>query len=259
MSRAPGWTRSLGPLVLADLRQRYAGSALGGAWAFLGPLVEVAAYAVVFGFLVRPHTDHDGFGYALFVASGILPWAALREAVEGSASLLPAHRWIRRSPVPVDLLVARHCLVASSRAAIGLLVVLLAAFLSGRGRTGAGLVLAAAALVLQAVAVFGVGLAAAPLGTLYPDLRPALTSALTVLVFASPILYPENMLSPSIQAALEWNPFTHLLRLYRAPLAVSGAAATGLDVAVAAAAAAAAVAAGHALKARLRWTARDRL
>jgi lipopolysaccharide transport system permease protein len=117
----------------------------------------------------------------------------------------------------------------------------------------------AAALALQTAAVFGLGLAAAPLGTLYPDLRPALTSVMTVLVFASPIVYPEGLLSPGMQAALEWNPFTHLLRLYRAPLVVGGAPATGLDVALAAAAAAALVAAGQALKARLRWAARDRL
>ena len=46
------WARSLGPLVVAELRHRYAESALGALWAVLVPLVEVAAYAIVFGLLL---------------------------------------------------------------------------------------------------------------------------------------------------------------------------------------------------------------
>jgi len=245
--------------VAADLRQRYAGSVLGGLWSFLGPLLEVAAYAFVFGLLVRPRTDHDGLSYALFVASGVLPWSALREAVEGSASLLPANRWVRRSRVPLDLLVARHALVSASRAVVGLAVVVAVALVAGRGASATGVLLAAVALALQTAAAYGVGLAAAPLGTLYPDLRPALASAFTVLVFASPIVYPESLLAPAVREALEWNPFTHLLRLYRAALDVAGTPVRGLDVAFSLLTPMVLVPAGILARDRLRWAARDRL
>jgi lipopolysaccharide transport system permease protein len=247
-------------LALADLRHRYAGSVLGGFWALAAPLLEVGAYAAVFGFLLPSASGGAGWSYAIFVASGLLPWTALREALEGSAGTLPENRWIRRSRVPVELLVARQVVVAASRIAVALMLVI-GVCLATRG---AGTVLRALpvlllAVVFQAGLTYGLGLALAPLGTLYPDLRPALASALMLLTFASPILYPESALSPAALALVEVNPFTHLLRLYRFPLGLPGGSLGPPDVAWSAAAAVALVGVGLTLKHRFWWAARDAL
>jgi lipopolysaccharide transport system permease protein len=256
MRALPTWIRSVGPLALADLRRRYAGSVLGGLWAIATPLVEVAAYAVVFGLFLGP-AGGSGLSHALFIASGLLPWAALRESLETSASTLPDNRWIRRSRVPMELLVGRHVLVASARAAVALVLVLGVSAVSGRGGI-ASFAFPFLALALQVTACYGAGLAVAPLATLHPDLRPALSSALTLLTFASPILYPESLLGPRALALVEWNPFTHVLRLYRSPL--TGLPTVGVgDVAWVAITSFALVALGAAVKHRLWWGARDRL
>jgi ABC-type polysaccharide/polyol phosphate export permease len=114
------------------------------------------------------------------------------------------------------------------------------------------------ALPLQTTAAYGLGLALAPLAALHAGLRPALASALTLLTFASPILYPESLLGEQARAMLEWNPFTHLLRFYRVPL--GGDVSLGAsDLAVAVAAPAACIGIGAFLKRRLWWAARDRL
>jgi ABC-type polysaccharide/polyol phosphate export permease len=258
MRGGPTWLRSLGPLVLADLRQRYAGSVLGAAWAVLGPLLEVALYALIFGILLRPAASGDGMSHALFIASGVLPWSALREALEGSASSLTANRWVRRSLVPIDLLVARQVLIAGARGGVGLALVLLVAAAVGVD-LGWGAAVPFAALALQTLAAYGVGLALAPAATLHPDLRPALSSAFTVLIFASPIVYPESLVEGGLRRALEWNPFTHLLRLYRLPLPGAGAAPAAGDVLVALALATLLPLAGMTARDRLRFAARDRL
>lgn len=253
------WIRSVLPLTLADLRHRYAGSVLGGFWTIAAPLLEVAAYALVFGFLLPAASRGSGLHYALFIASGLLPWAAFREALEASAATLPDNRWIRRSRVPLELLVARHVLVAASRAVVGLALVILVAFVA-RGGVGLGtLPLVLLAIALQVAMCYGLGLALAPLGTLYPDLRPGLASALMLLTFASPILYPESALSPRALALVEWNPFTYLLRLYRLPLSLGEGGFRGLDVAWCLAAAAVLVGVGVLLKDRYWWAARDAL
>jgi ABC-type polysaccharide/polyol phosphate export permease len=252
------WIRSVVPLALADLRRRYAGSALGGLWALAGPLIEVGVYAVVFGFLVPTASAGAGPSYALFVASGLLPWAAFREALEGSTTTLPENRWIRRSRVPVELLVGRHVLATAVRAVVGLVIVLVAALATRDPHA----VLSAApvavlGLGLQLVLSYGLGIALAPLGALYPDLKPGLGSALTLLTFASPILFPESALGPAARALVEWNPFTHLLRLHRFPLGLPGAALEARDVLSPAALAAVLYAAGTLVKARYWWRARD--
>ena len=214
----PVWLHSVGPLALADLRHRYAGSWLGGTWALLGPLVEVAAYAAVFGLLLRPASAEQGLVYALYVAVGLLPWTALREGLETSSVALADNRWIRRSRVPPELLIARQAVASAARGAAGIVlaVVVLLALLGHLSATGVAWALLA--LVLQTLAVYGLGLALAPAAALHPDLRPGLASGLTLLTFASPILYPRSILSPELAELLALNPYTHYLRLYRSLL-----------------------------------------
>jgi ABC-type polysaccharide/polyol phosphate export permease len=258
MPSLPKWSRSLGPLVLADLRRRYAGSVLGGLWALVAPLLEVAAYAVVFGWVLGAGRG-PGMPYVVLIASGLFPWMWFRETIEGCSTLLSDNRWVRRSRVPAELLVARLVLAAAVRALVGLLVVFGYAAVRGPGASFDGWLSPFAALVLQAVGSFGLGLAMAPVATLLPDSRPTVVSALTLLTFASPILYPESILQGPLRAFLLWNPFTHLLRLYRSPIEPLSWPSFSLSIAVAGGAAAVSLAAGLAARGRLWWRARDLL
>ncbi len=256
MSLLPKWSRSLGPLVVADLRRRYAGSVLGGLWALLSPLLEVAAYGIVFGWLLAP-VRGPGMPYAILIASGLFPWMCFREAVEGCSTVLVDHRWVRRSRVPAELLVARIVVVSSLRALVGLMVVFGYAAIGGPGAPLGAWALPLVALGLQGLASFGLGLAIAPLTTLFPDLRPSVVSCLTLLTFASPVLYPEAMAQGPLATALLFNPFTHALRLYRSPIEPLSWPSAFLSVAVGVASVLLFLAAGAFAQARLRFKARD--
>jgi homopolymeric O-antigen transport system permease protein len=250
--------RSLGPLVSADLHRRYAGSALGGLWAILGPILEAAGYVVVFGWILGAARAAP-MPYAVLIASGLFPWISLRESLEGSASVLADHRWIRRSRVPAELLVARLVLASSLRALVGLAVVMGFAVLSGRTPGLVGWIAPLVAFTLQAIGTYGLGLWVAPVGTLFPDSRPTLASLLTLLTFASPIVYPESLATGLARTLLLGNPFTHLLRLYRSPIEPLGWRATLLSAGVTSCAALAAVVIGRLARRRLWWKARDAL
>jgi ABC-type polysaccharide/polyol phosphate export permease len=81
---------------------------------------------------------------------------------------------------------------------------------------------------------------------------------LTLLTFASPILYPEHILSPRLAGLLALNPYTHLLRLYRSVLpGAPGIEAWQLLMALLVPVAL--ILAGTLALARLRWAARDAL
>jgi ABC-type polysaccharide/polyol phosphate export permease len=249
---------SLGPLVLADLRRRYAGSSLGALWALLGPLLEVGAYAAVFGWLLGI-ARQPGSPYVVLIASGLFPWIWLRETLEGCANLLPDSRWIRRSRVPMELLVARLLLASSTRAVVGLVVVYGFALVAGPGPSLAGWLWPLVALALQLVGSYGLGQLVAPLTTLFPDVRPTLVTLLTLLTFASPILYPEPLVHGPMKTVLLCNPFTYLLRLYRSPVEPLPWP-VGLESAgIVCAAVLVSLLAGWFARTRLWWSARDLL
>ncbi len=257
--RMPAWTRSVGQLVLAELRHRYAGSALGATWAILSPLVEVGAYTLVFGLLLGVGDAPDGVGFAFFVASGLLPWSALRESLETASSTLADNRWIRRTRLPLELLVSRVVLASAARAGAAIILVLAYAISRGLIEGPAAVLLPVVGLVFQLLACYGAGLVLAPLTVLYPDLRPGVGSALTLLTFASPILYPESLVPPPLLALLEWNPFTHFLRLYRLPLGPPRADANLVDLVIVDLVPLALVVLGAGLSLRLYWLVRARL
>jgi len=256
MSLLPKWSRSLAPLVVADLRRRYAGSVLGGLWALLSPLLEVAAYGIIFGWILGAARG-PGMPYAILIASGLFPWMWFREAIEGCSTVLADNRWVRRSKVPAELLVARVIFVSSPRALVGLMVVFGYAAISGPRVSPGAWALPLIALGLQGLASFGLGLAIAPLTTLFPDLRPTLVSCLTLLTFASPVLYPEAMVQGPFANALLWNPFTHALRLYRSPIEPLLWSSAFLSLTAGVASVLFFLVAGAFVQARLRFKARD--
>ena len=256
MSLLPKWSQSLAPLVVADLRRRYAGSVLGGLWAFLSPLLEVAAYGIIFGWVLGAGRG-PGMPYAILIASGLFPWLWFRESIEGCSTVLIDNRWVRRSKVPAELLVARVLLVSSLRAIVGLMVVFGYAAINGSTAPLGTWALPLVALGLQGLASFGLGLAVAPLTTLFPDLRPTLVSSMTLLTFASPVLYPEAFVQGPLATALLWNPFTHALRLYRSPIEPLLWPSALFSVAVGVATAILFLSAGAFAQTRLRFKARD--
>ncbi len=77
----PPWPRRSAPpstrygplfrnLVRREVRQRYKGSVLGLAWTLITPAVMVAAYSLVFKFLLRIDIPN----YALFLFVGLTIW-----------------------------------------------------------------------------------------------------------------------------------------------------------------------------------------
>ena len=70
-----------------ELRQRYAGSAMGVLWHVVTPLAQIVVYYAVFSrFMGARAQAHSDGAYALFLCAGILPWFVFVEAVTAAAA-----------------------------------------------------------------------------------------------------------------------------------------------------------------------------
>lgn len=211
----PSWFRSLAPLVAVEARRRFGGSPTTLAWLVVGPALEIGVYVLVLSTVLGSTVTSDGIPLALIIASGVMPWTAVRESVEGSCVVLRENRWIRRSRVPLGLLTSRHVIASSLRGFAGTLIVLCVAAALGTANFGRALVFTPLALCAQTALAWGVSRALIPLAAQSEDLRPWVSSILGALVFAAPVVYPEASLPAQLRGWIEWNPFTHILRLYR--------------------------------------------
>jgi len=78
-------------LAKTDFTQRYYGSAIGLAWAFLHPFFKLIVYYFVFSYLIFRNRDPD---FVLYLFTGIITWQFFSEATKKGMNLLTSKRYL---------------------------------------------------------------------------------------------------------------------------------------------------------------------
>jgi len=206
-------------MVLRDIRSRYAGSSLGILWAVGQPILWMLLYTLVFSLILRVPVDREFASFAEFLLAGLLPWMAIQEGVARSASALTDNAaMVKKMVFPLETLVLSVVLAAVVNQLIAFAV--FAVYVAGVGHLSASwLALVLPALVLQTLLTFGVGCFAATITTFLRDTAQLIGIALTVVFWATPIVYPASLVPAGhrwLAAVLRANPVTHLVEWYRA-------------------------------------------
>src|SRR5262245_46766112 len=202
-------------MVVRDVRARYAGSLLGIAWAFVHPLLWMLLYTGVFGLVLRVPVEAGFASFPEFLMAGLLPWMAISEGIARSSSVLVDNAaMVKEAVFPVETLVRSVVLAAIVNEVIAL--VIFGVYVAWIGHLDlVWLSLVVPALVLQVLLTFGLGCIAATATAFMRDAAHAVGVALTVVFYATPIVYPLSMVPERLRPGIEANPLTHLVDLYR--------------------------------------------
>ena len=201
-----------------DLSDRYVGSTLGALWAVVQPLVQLAVYVIVFGFVFKLKfggQDSGGFDYPAYIIAGYLPWMAIMDVMTRSAIVIYANmNVIKQVAFPTELLPAKVLLGAFVPQAVG--IAFLIAYLELRfGRVPVTLVLLPVALVLEYVAAMGLAWILALVGAYFRDLPNVLQVFFLVNLYAMPIVYAPAWTPPVLARVIPFNPFAHLVYVFQ--------------------------------------------
>ncbi len=251
------WRRLVKQLAMRELRSRYAGSVLGGAWAVLEPAIQFALYFIVFSYFLGMRLEgRPGVSsYALYLVSGLVPFQMLQECLIRSAGFARSQAGlVRHVNVPLEVLLGGAILAILARHMLSLLLVAGAAVVLGTV-TWSAIPVTLAGLALLVVVMVGLSLALVPAGAFIPDLVQVVATATTVLFFLTPIVYP---ISAVPAAAVRWmscNPLVGVIDAVRAGFLGGGPSAS--QAVLAAVTAVAAVVVGIAVFARRAAAVRD--
>ena len=202
-------------MVVRDVRSRYAGSSLGLLWAFAHPILWMLLYTGVFSLVLRVPVEAAYASFPEFLMAGLLPWMAIQEGIARSASTLVDNAaMVKKTVFPVETLVLSVVLAAVVNELIALAIFAVYVGLVGH-LSLAWLPLLLPALLLQVVMTFGLGCIAATLTAFVRDTAHAVGIALTVVFYATPIVYPASLVPERLRPILEANPLTHLVDVYR--------------------------------------------
>ncbi|MGH9459519.1 MAG: ABC transporter permease [Thermoanaerobaculia bacterium] len=207
----------LAELVKRDFTLRFAGSALGIAWAVLQPLSLVILYWFVFT-LVIPQGGRLASGvvdsYALFLISGLLPWIGFNEGiVRGTTSILENAPLVRKLTFRSEVLVLVPNVSAILFELIGL--ALFGTYLLITGKALWSLWVLPFAIAIQLILQTGLAWILATVHLVFRDVMQVLGFLLSIVFFLSPILYS---VPPAYEKFFRWNPLTPLLGLFRSAM-----------------------------------------
>lgn len=203
----------LAMLVRRDIKVRYKQTALGAAWVILRPLLSVAIFTVIFGRLVR--VPSEGYPYAVFVYSALLPWTFFAGAVSssgnsmvGSAGLI-GKVYFPRLIVPFSSVGAGIVDFAVSASFLLVLLPLLGAGWS------TNLLAVPLLLIPVLVLALGVGTLFSALAVAYRDFVGIMGFVLQVWMYATPVIYASSLVPERWRFLLHVNPMTGLVEGFR--------------------------------------------
>ena len=195
--------------ALREIRARYKQSVLGAAWALLQPLALAAMFSLVFARLLP--LPADGPPYPLFSYSAVLVWTFFSTGISAAASSLTTHMnlvskvYFPREVLPLAAVAAAGVdfLVASS----GLVLLFLWYGWPLHWTAVWALPILAVLLLLMA----GLGLLAAATIVYIRDLRFVVPLGLQLWFYASPVLYPVELVPERLRPWYALNPMVGLL------------------------------------------------
>lgn len=203
-------------LTLRDIKVRYKQTLMGLAWVIIQPLTTMLIFTLVFNRFVR--FDAGPLPYPLFALSGLLLWLFFANAVTNSThSLVSNANLITKVYFPRMFIPAASVGAGLVDLAVAFLLLIVLVFYYGVTLTP-NLLLLPLFILMMTLLALGVGLLSAALTVKYRDLRHALPFIIQLWMFASPVIYPANVVPERWKWMVTINPVAGIIEGFRASL-----------------------------------------
>lgn len=201
-----------------DIRNRYMGTMLGFLWAFLNPLLFTAIYSlvIVFVFRARLNAESTPLDYIVFLTSGLVPWLAFQEGINGAMNSIVANsNVVKNLPFPLEIFPLSGMLTSLVNLSVGMALVIAGMVVAGRP-LGLPLLFLPLAMIIQIIFSLGFGFFLASLSVFIRDVSQLMSYIFMVTLYLSPVVYDISMVPLPILKRITWfNPIYHFISMYR--------------------------------------------
>jgi lipopolysaccharide transport system permease protein len=203
-------------LIWRDIKVSYARTNLGVGWAVLKPVLTMAVFTFVFGWLTQ--LPSDGVPYPIFVYSALLPWQLFARLVAGSGSSLVANENLVTKVYFPRLIAPLSITVAGTLDFVIALGVLLGMMWYYQIALTTAVWVLPLLVVVTIAAGLGVGLWMAALNVLCRDIGHALPFLTQIWLFATPVIYPSSLIPGAWRTPYALNPMVGVVEGFRGAL-----------------------------------------
>jgi lipopolysaccharide transport system permease protein len=205
--------------TLRNVELRHKGSHLGLVWSFLNPLLMLAMYVLVFGYIfggsfgvIANETKVD-FGLGIFIGLTLFHFVA--EVLTGAPGVIVSNpNFVKKVVFPLEILPAATVLSATFHMLISLGLVVAGILLLGPGLTIHAIWLPVILLPVILL-MLGVCWFVSALGVFLRDIGQFMQFAAMALMFASAVFYSAQRIPPDAWYWMRFNPVLLSIELAR--------------------------------------------
>lgn len=197
--------------IKKEIRGKYKGSFLGVVWSFLNPLLSVAVYAIIFPYIMKMQMDN----YLIYLITGIIPWTFFTMSINsGMISILTNANIIKKVYFPRIILPISSVTSALVNFLISCLIILIFLAFSGIGFS-LYLLYLPIVVVIQYILLLGITFILSSIDLYFRDIENIMNFFISMLFYATPILYLPSIFPEKIKWIIDLNPMAHIVNAYR--------------------------------------------
>ncbi len=197
-----------------NITLRYKRSILGILWTLLEPLLLMVILTIVFSTVFRFSLAN----YPIYLLCGLITYDFFnRSTTQMVAEITASQNLAQRIHLPRSAFALAA--IISYQVSWLLAILPLAAIMLVLGHTFSWwLWMVPVAMVLLGFFALGVGLVVATVAVFFHDFKLTYSILLTALFYATPIIYPIDIVPDHLAFLFKLNPLYHLIELFRAPI-----------------------------------------
>lgn len=207
-------TRVIGALVLRETRTAFGNTQLGYLWAVVNPALSTLVLVFIFSAVGR--VPAFGTSFALFFATGVLPFQTYSKLSSGLMTAISASRGLLSYPLvnETDILLSKYILVTLTY--IMIIFVFFTLIIMGDDAS-LPVRIEQCAVAFLALSLLGLGAGAtnAVIFRLWPTWKQVESIVSRPLFFLSGIFYVPSDFPTHIVKILAWNPVIHGIEWFR--------------------------------------------
>lgn len=197
--------------VKKDIRGKYKGSFLGVLWSFINPLLTALVYAIVFPFILKGSQDN----YVTFIVIAILPWNWFTTVIsQGTFCILANAGIIKKVYFPREILPISTATSGLVNFLISTPIILMFLLFSGIGFNKYILFLPVIAII-QYLLTLAIIMITSAINVYIRDAEYIINFFVTMLFYATPVLYSADLFPKQFRQFLYLNPMTTIINGYR--------------------------------------------
>ena len=194
--------------VKRDFEERFAGSVLGSFWSFIGPLVNILIYTVIFSNIMNAKLSGVGgkFSYSIYLISALLPWTAFSVTISRCTTVLIDKKHLI-SKINISFPSMPLYINLSETVTLFISVAIFSVFLTIAGHSFSEYsMLLPFIFMLQQLLAYAIGLTLALLTVYIRDMKEIVGIVLQIWFWFTPIVYVKDILPEFVKKIIIFNP-----------------------------------------------------